>query len=135
MSSFPGHTLEDFVRDAYMLNTEAEYQAMVAYLEPAREYVEQALDHYEPEECSWRDYRNNLAYMIQEIINAHAMNTRRPIDADRLEQIERDTLEFQQASSMDYDGWYTVVNSSDVLDMVEEIKRLRAAIKSAPAAS
>lgn len=61
-------TLEFFVQDSFFGNvTDEQLAAIVALLEPERESIEDrmALD-YEPEEYSWRDYRNGMWYSLEQ---------------------------------------------------------------------
>lgn len=60
MSSIPGRTLEAFVEDVLMFPTPEDVERVVALLETRRKQIESALDRFDEESQSWRDYRNSL---------------------------------------------------------------------------
>jgi hypothetical protein len=64
MSSIPGYTLEDFLEDE--LYGAIPSVEMVALCEPYRESVEYALDDFDQETQSWRDYSSGVADHIPE---------------------------------------------------------------------
>jgi hypothetical protein len=61
MATWPGYSLEAFVGDSFRFDSPQQAQLalplLVSLYEPARDYVEFALDAYE-DGCSWRDYRH-----------------------------------------------------------------------------
>lgn len=70
MSSYDGGGFDEWVRDSLFGEvSEEKAQQVKKLLEPYREYVENSLDSFEPEEHSWRDYRNSLWYNIPDDVN------------------------------------------------------------------
>lgn len=70
MSSYDGGGFDEWVRDSLFGEvSEEKVQQVKKLLEPYREYVENSLDSFEPEEHSWRDYRNSLWYNIPDDVN------------------------------------------------------------------
>jgi hypothetical protein len=61
MSSIPSFELDEwFVRDFYVSDlTDDEIQTVLKAWEPFRERIEYLLGDFEPEEQSWRSYRNS----------------------------------------------------------------------------
>lgn len=66
MSRCPSDTLdEDFVRELYLGEiSDEDVTAALLALEPFREEIERKLADFDPEEHSWRQYRNDaFAYL------------------------------------------------------------------------
>lgn len=68
MSSMDEPTLEFFIRDSlFSPMAEDKFKAIVALLEPHRESIEYKMrEDYNPEEHSWRDYRNSMWFTYEE---------------------------------------------------------------------
>lgn len=86
MSSCPGSTLEDFVTDMFVCDlTASQMAAIVAVLEPARDYIEYRVSCYDPDEHSWRDYRNGIiSYIDEPLLDQCNAIARAPQPAPRL---------------------------------------------------
>ena len=68
MASCEGSTLEYWIDESvYNVSPDIRHQ-IVKLLEPFRSVIEQQIENYEPEEQSWRDYRNAMWYTIPEDI-------------------------------------------------------------------
>lgn len=61
MASMDAATLEFFVADSFMDITPEQEREIVAILEEERRHIEYKMSSdYDPEEHSWRDYRNAM---------------------------------------------------------------------------
>jgi hypothetical protein len=70
MSSMDAPTLEFFIADSFHGPplTEAQFKQLVTLLEPHREAIERQMrEDYDPEEHSWRDYRNSMWYGLEHL--------------------------------------------------------------------
>lgn len=69
MSSMDEPTLEFFISDSFHRGlTEEQFKAIVKLFEPHRESIERKMsEDYNPEEHSWRDYRNSMWYSYEDL--------------------------------------------------------------------
>jgi hypothetical protein len=70
VSSYDGGDFDEWVRDSLFGDvSEEKVQLVMKLLEPHRESIEGSLEGFEPEEHSWRAYRNSLWDMIPDDVN------------------------------------------------------------------
>jgi len=71
MASYDGGGFDGWLRDSLFGDVpEEKVERVKKLLEPYREGIQYALDHdYDPEEHSWRDYRNSLWYRVDDEVN------------------------------------------------------------------
>lgn len=69
MASYDGGGFAEWLRDSLFDPTPDQLERITKLLEPHREMIETSLSQYEPEEHSWRDYRNALWEHIPEECN------------------------------------------------------------------
>lgn len=61
MSSYDGGGFEEWLEDSFMGTIPEEtWMEIRSLMEPHREDIENALEGYESDACSWRDFRNRL---------------------------------------------------------------------------
>jgi hypothetical protein len=70
MASMDEPTLEYWIRDSVYNVSNDKVEQIIKLLEPLREGIEYKLsEDYDPEEHSWRDYRNSLWYCVPDELN------------------------------------------------------------------
>lgn len=60
MSSYDGGGFDEWVQDSFRGLTSEQETALKAVLEPFREMVDNMLESFEPDEMSWRTFRNDI---------------------------------------------------------------------------
>lgn len=67
MSSYDGGGFDEWLEDSFQAGIDPEkWRAIKAIMDPHRESIAIALEGFEPDEMSWRTFRNNLWYGREE---------------------------------------------------------------------